>query len=84
MSSFIAGHELWSAQIVQIYVNNQGEYELIPRIGPHIIILGDLEDYRAKFEKLELFYKDGLNHVGWNQYLKINLKYKDQIVCTKI
>lgn len=83
LANFINGHSFWKAQIEQIYVNNQGEFELVPRIGPHIIILGSIDDYEGKFEKLWLFYNEGLRNVGWNQYLKINLKYRDQIVCTK-
>jgi cell division protein FtsQ len=84
LSTFIAQDELWNAHIEQVYVNKSGEYELVPRIGPHIILLGELGGYREKFEKLEIFYKEGLNRVGWNQFVKINLKYKDQVVCTKI
>jgi cell division protein FtsQ len=82
--SFIYEEDFWNAQIVQVYVNNDNEFELIPRIGPHIILLGSLDDYQEKFRKLEIFYKEGLNNVGWNQYLTINLKFKDQVVCTKI
>jgi hypothetical protein len=26
---------------------------------------------------------EGLNKAGWNKYKVINLKYKDQVVCTK-
>jgi cell division protein FtsQ len=84
LASYIQSETFWNAQIVQVYVNNSGEFELIPRVGPHIIILGKLTDYREKFDKLELFYKEGLNNVGWNHYVKINLKYKNQIVCSKI
>jgi cell division protein FtsQ len=84
LAKFISGDKLWNSQIVQVYLNNAGEFELVPRVGPHLILLGDLDDYIEKFEKLEIFYKEGLNNVGWNQYSKINLKYKDQIVCTKI
>ncbi len=84
LTSYIKNNKLWNSQFLQIYVNESGEYELIPRIGPHIIILGSIQDYREKLEKLEIFYKEGLNNIGWNQYLKINLKYKDQVVCTKI
>jgi cell division protein FtsQ len=82
--NFISKEDFWNAQIEQIYINHNGEFELIPRVGPHIILLGDIEDYEEKFRKLEIFYKEGLNNVGWNQYLTINLKYKDQVVCTKI
>jgi cell division protein FtsQ len=84
LGKYIENEEFWKAQIVQVYVNKSGEFELIPRVGPHVIILGKLSDYREKFDKLELFYKEGLNNVGWNHYVKINLKYKDQIVCSKI
>jgi cell division protein FtsQ len=84
LATFIENNELWHAQIVQVYVNKSYEFELIPRVGPHVILLGTLTDYQGKFDKLELFYKEGLNRIGWNQYVKINLKYKDQIVCSKI
>ncbi|QQS49979.1 MAG: hypothetical protein IPM71_10180 [Bacteroidota bacterium] len=83
LSNFIQNNTFWNAQIVQLYVNRNKEYELIPRVGPHIILLGPLQDYEAKFDKLQIFYKEGLNQVGWNQYLYINLKFKDQIVCSK-
>lgn len=84
LAQYIDGHEFWRSQILQLYINAKGEYEMVPRVGPHIIILGSIENYQEKFENLEVFYKEGLSRVGWNQYLTINLKYKDQVVCTKI
>ncbi len=83
LASFISDSELWRAQIAQIYVNSKYEYELIPRVGAHIIYLGDAQDYEIKFHKLEAFYLYGLNNKGWNSYDRINLKYENQIVCTK-
>jgi cell division protein FtsQ len=84
MALFIRGHDFWNAQVVQMYVDEKKEFEIVPRIGPHLIQLGPSENFEAKLEKLKVFYKEGLNKVGWNQYLKINLKYKDQIVCSKL
>jgi cell division protein FtsQ len=84
MALYIRSHKFWNSQIEQMYLNAKGEYELIPRIGPHIIILGDAENYEEKLEKLWIFYNQGLKSTGWNKYITINLKYKDQIVCTKI
>ncbi|TVR73597.1 MAG: hypothetical protein EA408_04655 [Marinilabiliales bacterium] len=83
LAMFIAGSGLWSAQISQIYVNNNYEYELIPRVGAHVIILGDASGYEKKFRKLEALYFYGLNNEGWNKYEIINLKYENQVVCTK-
>lgn len=83
LALFIENDDFWNAQIEQLYVNRKNEFEMIPRVGPHIIVLGNIDDYEARFDKLWLFYNEGLKHVGWNKYQKINLKYKDQIVCTK-
>lgn len=72
------------AQIVQVYVTPEKQFQLIPRVGDHIINLGDISDLDLKLEKLETFYFDGLNHTGsWTDYAFIDLQYKNQIVCTK-
>jgi cell division protein FtsQ len=84
LAQFITYHPFWNAQIEQIYVNEQAEIELIPRIGNHRIILGDASELDEKFKKLMIFYKQGLNKTGWNNYSVINLKYNNQVVCTKI
>ena len=68
----------------QIYVNNEREFEIIPRIGKYVIVLGSIDNIEEKFNKLSVFYKKGLPKVGWNQYGTINLKYKNQVVCIRI
>jgi cell division protein FtsQ len=83
LARFIHNDPFWDAQIEQIYVNRNGEYELIPRVGAHLILFGGYENYHEKFRNLKAFYKNGLNNLGWNQYLIINLKYDNQIICTK-
>jgi len=64
-------------------VNGAGEIELISRVGNQPVLFGDINDMEEKFDKLLLFYKEGLSKTGWNQYKTINLTYKDQVVCTK-
>ena len=81
--SKLSEHPLWSEQIVQIYVNKSGEYELIPRVGAHHILMGSMEDWEIKLRNLELLYKQGLSRHGWNSYGTINLKYTNQVICTK-
>ena len=72
-----------NAQFEQIYVKKDGDIVLIPRVGKHSILLGNTDDLNKKFEKLKLFYKDGIAKVDWNKYKQIDLRYKDQVVCTK-
>ena len=81
--AYLAGHEFWNDQVEQIYVNRKGEYELIPRVGAHQILLGSLDDWEKKLNNLELLYEQGLSRYGWNTYSTINLKYTNQVICTK-
>lgn len=84
MAKYINASKFWNAQIQQIYINNNKELELVPMVGDQKIIFGDTTDMEDKFNKLHTFYLQGLNVTGWwNKYSTINLKYKNQIVCTK-
>jgi len=80
---FLQGNKFWNAQIEQIYISQDGEVELIPRIGNHRIVLGRFDDYQKKLENLRLFYDKVIQKMGWEKYSIINLKYRNQIVCTK-
>lgn len=84
---FVEGDELLRAEIVQIVasssVSGELELELVPRSGDHIIVFGRIEDVEQKFSKLIAFYRRGFGSLGWSEYKTINLKYKNQVVCTK-
>lgn len=84
LAMFINNNDFWRAQVQQVYVNEAGDFELVPRVGDQKIIIGNSEYLEEKFKNLLIFYKEGLNTTGWwNKYSVINLKYKNQIVCTK-
>ncbi len=73
----------WRAQFEQIYVNDKYEFELIPRIGAHIILFGNISNYEEKLDNLKTLYTESFNKSGWNDYVFINLKFKNQIICSK-
>ncbi len=79
---FVHSHDFWDGFIEQIHLAG-AHVELVPRSGGHIVVLGSLDDYRAKLEKLLAFYRGALPYEGWESYKKVDLSYKDQIVCTK-
>ena len=83
VSDYVQHHDFWNAQIEQVYVNTNGEMELIPRVGNQTILFGDEKGMEEKFNKLYTFYKEGLSKTGWNQYKTINVTFKDQVVCSK-
>ncbi len=82
-SKYIMQDEFWKSQFEQLYLNSSKEYELIPRVGAHIIVLGDMDNFEYKLRKLKALYLKGLSKEGWNNYDQINLKYSNQVVCTK-
>lgn len=80
---FLNNNADWDAWIEQIVVESRNEVVLIPRAGNFRIIMGSLDDYPVKLNKFVRFIDGGLNVVGWNRYSDINLKFENQVVCTR-
>ena len=90
-------NNFWKNQIVQINVTAEKGIELVPRVGNHIIYIGELPKYdkrqngasvikdftEKKLLRLEKFYKYGLSQAGWNKYSYINLEFDNQIICKR-
>ncbi len=83
MVEYINGDEFWSRLIEQIWINEKGEFELVPRIGEHIVKFGTAGNYEWKFRVLRTFYKEKMADAGWNKYDEIDMRFKGQLVCTK-
>ncbi len=82
-ADFIRKDSLWNVQIVQVYVNEHHEIELIPRVGSHKILLGNADSLKTKFENLLVFYKQALPKVGQDLYKTVNVKYANQVIGVK-
>lgn len=83
---YIEDNEFWKSQIVQINLiagSQEPEIELIPRVGDHVVLLGGMDGYEKKLDKLMAFYRKALPHEGWDRWNYINLKYDGQVVCSK-
>ena len=79
----IKDDELWSNQVVQIYVNNEHDIELIPRVGNEVLVLGSADSLDYKLERLKIYYQNILPKVGANAYSRVNVKYGGQIICER-
>lgn len=84
LARYLDKHKFWKAQIVQAYVNEDREFELIPRVGKHRIMLGSVDDLDRKLKKLKAFYNNVVGKTNLNAYDTLNLKFRNQIICTKI
>ena len=97
LSKTLIANELWKNQIEQINILPDHGVELVPRVGTHIVYLGQMptgsnkkerqelvRDFtERKMKRLEYFYKYGLSQAGWNKYSYINLEFDNQIICKK-
>ena len=81
VATFIVGDSFWRDEIEQINVLADGSVELVPRLGRHIVRLGQPDDVEEKMLRLYKFYKYGLSVIGWNKYSSINVEFSNQIIC---
>jgi cell division protein FtsQ len=79
--NFINSDKFWAAQIAQIEMQANGEVKLLPQVTKQYIEFGDLDHIENKFSRLKIFYKEILPRKGWNSYSRVNVKYKNQIIC---
>lgn len=80
LSEYINSHPFWMAQIDQLDITSDGNFELIPKLGNQVIRFGDAANYKQKFSKLLAFYKKVETHVGWNKYSILDIRYKNQVI----
>ncbi len=83
LALFLRGDALWSSLIDQIVVAADGQMELVPLVGGQRILIGEGEALEQRFAKLRLFYQHGIAKSDWRRYARIDLRFDDQIVCTK-
>lgn len=82
-AKYLNENDFWNAQVDQIFVDQNKDIQIITRVGNQLVNIGDLENLETKLNRLVVFYKEGLNKFGWNKYSKINLKFKNQVVCVE-
>lgn len=97
VANVIMANDLWKNLIEQIHVLPDLGIEIVPRVGNHIVYIGNLpmtknmrkrktliEDFISrKLTRLVKFYKYGLSQVGWNKYPYISLEFDNQIICKR-
>lgn len=83
LSKFILSDSLWMAQIEEVYINPDGGFELTTQMGDQVVVLGDRADWKNMFMKLKTMYTHFTNVDAWSKYSKLDLQFKDQVVCVQ-
>ncbi len=79
----VLGDDFLKKEVIGVHKTIQNEFVLSVRSGSHKIELGSLEKLNVKFQKLKAFYKTTFVDETIAQYKTINLKYHNQVVCSK-
>lgn len=70
----------WQSRITQVYVQNPHHIVLTQREVEGSIILGKLQDYETKMNRLKKLYVEGLDHIGYKPYKEYDLRYDGQVI----
>ena len=82
LASFLDEYDFWKSQVTRLEVANANNVRMIPREGNHVVDMGSLDNFQYKFKKLFAFYSK-VCEADDNIYERIDLRYSNQIVCTK-
>ena len=80
LAVIIQKDSFYAAQIEQIYLDQEEEFVLIPKVGKQRILFGKFEKAEEKLENLKIFYRDGMPYKGWNTYEALDLRFDGQVV----
>jgi cell division protein FtsQ len=80
---FVNNDRFWSAQVSQIDITVDREFEMIPLVGNHIVKLGKGDQVEKKFHRLFVFYKEVVSQAGFDKYKTIDVQYSGQVIGVK-
>ena len=81
--SFILDDNFLKKEVVGIEKFKNNEYQFSVRSGNYKIDFGKLTEMDTKFKKLKAFYNKTFEDKTIQNYKTINVKYHNQVVCTK-
>lgn len=82
-AQFILHDPFWMAQVSQIDITPERNFEMIPVVGNHIIRLGHGENIDKKFHRLFVFYSQVISQTGFEKYKMIDVQYAGQVVASR-
>jgi cell division protein FtsQ len=77
----IQADPFWRAQIAQVTLLPSGKVVLWPQVGEQLVEFGYADRVPEKLNKLLAFYRHVLPATGWDCYRRLNIEYRNQVVC---
>ena len=79
----VAADSFFMAQTSQVNIAVNGDFELIPTVGDHLVLIGSVDNIEDKLNRLYTFYKKVWVQSGLNAYQVIDCRFDNQIVALK-
>lgn len=79
----VLNDEFLKKQIIGVQKTKEHQYVLKTRIGEQNIEIGTIKNLDSKFKNLKSFFNKTMADKTIDKYASINLKYNNQVVCTK-
>ena len=79
----VASDSFFMAQTAQVNIATNGDFELVPSVGDHLVLIGSVENIEDKLNRLYTFYKKVWVQSGLNAYQVIDCRFDNQIVALK-
>ncbi len=83
---FLEDDAFWRSEVVQIDASTSAsgaiDLTLVPRSGPFVVRFGRPERAEEKLDVLMRFYRNGLEHLGWERYRTVDVRFAGQVVCS--
>ncbi|WP_426490907.1 cell division protein FtsQ/DivIB [Hymenobacter sp. 102] len=78
---YIDEKPFWRAQVAEVFVGPSGRISFTQQVGDQRVEFGFPENISEKFAKLMVFYRQIPPVLGWDTYHRVNVEFKDQIIC---
>jgi cell division protein FtsQ len=82
-ATLIQQDSFYMAQIAQVNIAPNGDFEMIPTLGDHLVLIGSAENLEDKLNRLYTFYKKVWVPSGINAFQVLDLRFDHQIVTLK-
>ncbi len=79
----VQNDSFFTAQTAQVNIASNGDFELVPTVGDHLVLIGSIENIEDKLNRLYTFYKKVWVQSGLNAYQVIDCRFDNQIVALK-
>jgi cell division protein FtsQ len=83
IASKVQQDDFLKKHVVEIHQNENKSIDLRFRLNDFTIHLGSLKSLDKKINNLKAFYQKAMRDNTLNQYSTVNLKFDNQVICTK-